>query len=143
MSRPTWDQTFMGLARTIAQRATCPRASVGACLVRDNLVLALGYNGAPRGMPHCSDIGCRIVPVGGRDSCQRTIHAEVNAILNAAFNGRETAHATLYVTMHPCDRCAALIVQAGVARVVWCDSYPSTVAETLLKEAGVVVDRME
>ena len=131
----------MEVARVVARRATCPRLAVGAVLVRGNLLVALGYNGAPRGMPHCTDVGCRMVEEGGEPHCHRAVHSEVNSILNAALEGRSTRGTTLYVTAHPCERCALLIVQAGVERVVWGAEYRGGGAADLLRSGGVLVER--
>lgn len=115
-SRPTWEETFFALARTWAARATCPRLSVGCVLVNsDHQVIASGYNGAARGEPHCTDAGCRIA--GGH--CVRAIHAELNALLQAARVGVSVRGTTLYVTHRPCVRCWVMLRQAGVEDVRW------------------------
>ena len=86
-ARPSWDEYFMRIAHEVATRSTCPRLAVGAVVVRDKRILTTGYNGSPSGMPHCEDIGCLIRVVDGRESCQRTLHAEQNAIIQAAYHG--------------------------------------------------------
>jgi dCMP deaminase len=138
MTRPTLDATFMDVARTFAKRATCPRASVGAVLVRDGIVLAQGWNGAVRGAPHCTEAGCDLQELHGRQSCFRAIHAEMNALLNAARTGASTLGATLYCTHAPCTRCAGYLVQAGIKRVVYAEEYGVT-GVTPLRNAGVEV----
>ena len=85
--RPSWDEYFMRIAHEVATRSTCPRLAVGAVIVRDKRILTTGYNGSPSGMPHCEDVGCLIRIVDGRESCQRTLHAEQNAIIQAAYHG--------------------------------------------------------
>jgi dCMP deaminase len=131
--RPNWDEYFAGVAQTVASRATCPRASVGAVLVRDRRILATGYNGAPSGADHCLDVGCLLV----NDHCQRATHAEANAIVQAALHGVNTDGSTIYCTHQPCSGCTKLILTAGVIRIVYLRSKPDEVAELLLSEAKV------
>ena len=114
MNRPTWDEVYMQIAQIIASRGTCPRAQVGAVLVDPgNRIISTGYNGAPKGMPHCTDVGCIILPNG---SCGRSVHAEINAMMQA---GPGTREATLYTTTSPCYPCAASIVNIGIVKVVF------------------------
>jgi dCMP deaminase len=133
--RPGWDEYFMQIARTVATRATCPRASVGAVLVRDHRILTTGYNGAPRHVAHCSDAGCRIV----NGHCVRSTHAEANAIVQGALHGISLDGATAYATHQPCVGCSKLLISAGVVRIVYDLPYPDEDAEALLGEAGVAV----
>lgn len=119
MIRQDWDAYFLSIAQAVATRATCPRLSVGCVLVLDRQILSTGYNGSMRGTPHCTDDGCVIV--GG--SCVRTIHAEANAIAQAAGNGVATKGATAYVTHRPCLACAKLLTNAGIARVSYAVDY--------------------
>lgn len=123
----------MEIARTVATRATCPRASVGAVLTREKRILTTGYNGAPRGVAHCTDVGC--IMVDGH--CQRATHAEANAIVQGALHGVGLAGATAYCTHQPCSACSKLLISAGVERIVYADAYPDPVAEALLAEARV------
>ncbi|GAC1573380.1 MAG: hypothetical protein NVS3B7_04650 [Candidatus Elarobacter sp.] len=132
-TRPGWDEYFMEIARTVATRATCPRASVGAVLTRDKRILTTGYNGAPRGVAHCTDAGC--IMVDGH--CQRATHAEANAIVQGALHGVGLAGATAYCTHQPCSGCSKLLISAGVERIVYAHAYPDAVAQALLAEAGV------
>lgn len=114
--RPSWDATFFSVANTMAQRATCPRRKVGAVVVNlDYQILTTGYNGSPRGLPHCTDVGCEMV----EGHCVRAVHAEANAILQAARVGTSLRYAIMYTTCKPCTRCALLIVQAGIEEVVY------------------------
>src|SRR5690606_16007044 len=122
--RPDWDEYFLQIARLAATRATCPRRRVGAVLVRDHRVLATGYNGSVHGAPHCDDAGCLIVIRDGRESCVRTVHAELNAIIQCAVNGVSSVGSTMYCTDFPCVACAKAMVQAGVVRVVYLADYP-------------------
>jgi dCMP deaminase len=134
-TRPGWDEYFIEIARTVATRATCPRASVGCVLTRERRILTTGYNGAPRGVAHCADVGCLLV----HDHCQRATHAEANAIVQGALHGVGVAGATAYCTHQPCINCAKLLISAGVERIVYEHAYPDPVAAELLAEAGVAV----
>lgn len=131
--RPGWDEYFMQIARTVATRATCPRASVGCVLTRDRRILTTGYNGAPRGVAHCTEVGCSIV----NDHCQRATHAEANAIVQAALHGVSLEGATAYCTHHPCVNCCKLFISAGIRQIVYTTAYPDPMAVALCKEAGV------
>lgn len=125
----------MQIARTVATRATCPRASVGCVLVRDRRILTTGYNGSPRGVPHCTDAGCILV----NDHCQRTTHAEANAIVQGALHGINLSGSIAYCTHQPCVNCTKLFISAGVVRLVYETAYVDPVAEKLLAEAAVEV----
>jgi dCMP deaminase len=133
--RPGWDEYFMEVARTVATRATCPRASVGAVLVRGHRILTTGYNGAPRGVAHCTEAGCEMV--GGH--CVRSTHAEANAVVQGALHGVSLDEATAYCTHQPCVNCAKLLVSAGIVRIVYRDAYLDTFSQALLAEAGVAL----
>ncbi len=137
VARPGWDEYFMEIARTVATRATCPRASVGAVLTRNKRILTTGYNGAPRGVAHCTEAGC--IMVDGH--CLRATHAEANAIVQGALHGVSLEGATAYCTHQPCSGCSKLLISAGVVRIVYGGAYPDAVAELLLAEAGVVLER--
>lgn len=125
----------MEVARTVATRATCPRASVGAVLVREHRILTTGYNGAPRNVAHCTEVGCEIV--GGH--CVRSTHAEANAVVQGALHGVSLDGASAYCTHQPCVHCAKLLISAGVARIVYDAAYPDPIAQQLLAEAGVAL----
>lgn len=146
MERPTRDQTFMALAKVFALRGTCPRASVGAVIVYDGHVIAHGYNGAPAGLPHCRDMSkpyhvsdgivrpCEDAPGQG---CMNAVHAEENAIAYAARVGVRCDGASLYCTHEPCLRCARLIIQSGIYRVVYQVPYRNHDGLSLLTRAGI------
>lgn len=125
----------MQIARTVATRATCPRASVGAILVRDHRMLTTGYNGAPRGVAHCTEVGCTLAG----DHCMRATHAEANAIVQAALHGVNVANSTAYCTHQPCVNCSKLLISAGVRKIVYEHAYPDPIAQELLSEAGVAL----
>jgi dCMP deaminase len=133
--RPGWDEYFMQIARTVATRATCPRASVGAVLVREHRILTTGYNGAPRGVAHCTQAGCMLV----NDHCARATHAEANAIVQGALHGVGLQNATAYCTHQPCVNCSKLLISAGVVKIIYQQPYPDAIATELLAEAGVAL----
>lgn len=143
LMRPTWDEYFMQIVELIKTRSTCLRRQVGAVIVKDKRILATGYNGAPVGCQHCSEIGCLReklnVPSGQRHELCRAIHAEQNAIVQAAYSGTSVKDATLYVTNQPCVLCAKLAINAGITRIVFSGEYPDELAMTLLNEAGIEV----
>jgi dCMP deaminase len=131
--RPSWDEYFMGITFAVAQRSTCDRAQVGAVIVRDKRILTTGYNGAPRGLPHCSEVGHLMV----NDHCVRTLHAEQNAIIQAALHGISVDGGTIYVTHQPCVTCAKMIINAGLVRVVYAGAYTDENAIAFLRQAQV------
>lgn len=141
--RPGWDEYFLKMARLAATRATCPRRRVGAVLVREHRVLATGYNGAVKGAPHCDDVGCLLVTRDGRQSCERTVHAELNAILQCAANGVSSRGSTMYCTDFPCVNCAKAMVQAGVVRVVYLADYPDPNSMEILQAGGIRLEKAE
>lgn len=138
MTRPTWDEYFMQKAVHAATRATCPRLSVGCVIVRDKHTLVDGYNGAAEGLPHCIDVGCLMD--GGH--CVRSEHAERNAINQAAREGINVQGATCYVTHFPCTRCANMLINVRIARVVYLYDYEPVDGGEFLRMAGVQVERM-
>ena len=117
--RASWDEYFMGIARAVASRSTCARKFVGAVIVRDRTILSTGYNGSIRGMPHCDEAD-HMMEDG---HCVRTIHAEINAIIQAAKNGTAIAGATIYVTASPCWHCFKAIANAGITRIAFGEFY--------------------
>ena len=139
MSRPSWDEYFMGIAFEVAERSTCPRARVGAVIVGAKRILTTGYNGAPAGLAHCTAVGCLMQ--GGH--CVRTLHAEQNAIIQAALHGVSVAGGVLYVTHQPCLICAKMVINAGIRRIVYGGEYPDELAVQFLEAAGVELVRFE
>lgn len=139
--RPPWDEYFMQIARVVATRSTCLRRQVGAVLVKDKRILTTGYNGAPRGLPHCLEVGCLReqlgIPSGERQELCRGLHAEQNAIIQAAYYGVSIAGATLYCTHQPCITCAKMLINAGIEKIIYEEAYPDELAEKMLREAGV------
>ena len=139
MKRPSWDQYFMALAELVAQRSTCMRRQVGCVIVKGRRVLSTGYNGAPTGLPHCSEVGCTRegIPAGERHELCRGLHAEQNGIIQAATFGVSVRGSTLYSTHQPCSVCAKMIVNAGIEKIVVREGYPDELARQLLNEAGI------
>ena len=139
--RPSWDEYFMRIANEVATRSTCPRLAVGAVIVRDKRILTTGYNGSPSGLPHCEDVGCLIRIVDGRESCQRTLHAEQNAIIQAAYHGVSVTGSSIYSTHQPCLMCVKMIMNAGISEVHYASGYPDPIAMELAAEAGLKMVR--
>jgi dCMP deaminase len=140
-TRPNWDEYFMEIAQTAMKRSTCLRRSVGALLVKDKHILATGYNGVPKNLRHCSETGClrqqMNVPSGKMHELCRGLHAEQNAIIQAALHGVPIDGATLYCTHQPCVVCAKMLINAGVKRIVFANPYPDELSENMLAEAGL------
>ena len=134
--RPDWDSYFMKIAAAVSERSTCDRAFVGCVLVREKRILTSGFNGSPAGQEHCDEAGHLMV----EGHCVRTIHAETNAIIQAALHGVSTREATCYVTHFPCINCTKALINAGIARIVYGESYRiDENALEFLKKAGVEV----
>ncbi len=147
-SRPTWDQYFMTITREVAERSTCLRAKVGAVMARDRSILATGYNGSPSGMPHCLDVGCLVyestTPTGDiEQNCFRTIHAEINAIAQAARNGTRIEGADIYVTHTPCIHCFKVLINTGISRVFFWKPYKLETIKELQDHSGVELIQVE
>lgn len=143
MQRPSWDRYFIDITRLVATRSTCLRRGVGALLVKERNILATGYNGAPSGISHCSETGClreRLkVPSGERHELCRGLHAEQNAIIQAARHGVNIDGATLYCTTMPCVICTKMLINAGIRRVVFDEGYADDLAREMIAESGIEV----
>lgn len=141
MSRPSWDEYFMAITDQVAERATCKRRHIGAILVKDKRILATGYNGTPAGLAHCDEVGClreqRNIPSGTQHELCRGIHAEQNAVIQAARHGIAIDGATVYCTHQPCVLCAKILINAGVQDIVYREAYPDALATEMLSEAGI------
>jgi dCMP deaminase len=144
-ARPSWRDYFMEITQLVAKRATCTRRVVGAVIVKEKRILATGYNGAPSGIRHCHEVGCLReqlkVASGVRHELCRGIHAEQNAIIQAALHGVSIKGATLYCTNQPCSICAKMIINAGIREIVYGDGYDDVMATEMLTEAGVKVSQ--
>lgn len=144
MNRPNWDEYFMEMAEVAQKRSTCTRRSVGAVIVKNKRIMATGYNGVPMGIEHCESRGCLRdhlnIPSGQRHELCRGLHAEQNAIIQAAHLGQSIAGGTLYCTNQPCVICAKMIINAGLERIVIKDGYPDELAVEMLSEAGLKIE---
>jgi len=144
--RPDWDAYFMEIAGIIAKRSTCLRRNVGALIVKDKRILATGYNGAPSGLAHCRDLGClrelKHVASGERHELCRGLHAEQNAIIQAAYHGVSIKGAALYSTHLPCSICVKMVINAGIGHVLHLEGYPDDLAATLISESGIIITRV-
>jgi dCMP deaminase len=141
--RPEWDDYFLEIAEVVKQRATCIRRKVGCLIVQDKRILATGYNGAPQNISHCDEGTCiRIkmnVPSGERHELCRGLHAEQNAIIQAAKHGINIGGSTLYCTTQPCAICAKMIINANIKRIVYKGDYPDDLSKEILEESGVSI----
>ena len=145
MNRPSWDEYFMQMAELTAQRSTCLRRQVGAIIVKEKHIIATGYNGAPKGLPHCEELGGCLrekleIPSGERHELCRALHAEQNVIIQAATLGQSIEGATIYITHQPCIICAKMIINAGISRIVIRRGYPDEMSRGMLREAGLKVE---
>ncbi|HET6418816.1 MAG TPA: cytidine/deoxycytidylate deaminase family protein [Geobacteraceae bacterium] len=145
MERPSWDEYFMEITHLVARRSTCLRRKVGAVLVKDKNILATGYNGAPSGVAHCLEVGCMrerlSIRSGERHELCRGLHAEQNAIVQAAKHGTNINGSTIYCTTMPCIICSKVIINAGIRRIVYEQGYPDQLAGEMIEEAGIEVTR--
>ena len=145
--RPGWDEYFMEIAEIVKKRSTCLRREVGAIIVKDNRILSTGYNGAPKGLPHCSETGCLRaelnVPSGERHELCRGLHAEQNAIIQAAVFGTAIDGATIYTTLSPCIVCTKMIINAGIKRIVLRENYNDDLAIKMIRESAIEVTKFE
>lgn len=144
--RIPWDHYFMRIARLVARRSTCIRRKVGAVIVRDKHILTTGYNGAPKGLAHCTEIGCLReelgIPSGERVEICRGIHAEQNALVQAARFGISLEGGVLYCTTQPCVTCAKLLINAGIERIIYLEGYADKLGNRMLIESGVVLEQL-
>ncbi len=145
MERPSWDEYFMQITRLVATRSTCLRRQVGALLVKEKNIMATGYNGVPTGITHCDVTGCLRdqlnVPSGERHELCRGLHAEQNAIIQAARHGANIEGSILYCTDSPCIICSKMLINAGICEVVFDRGYPDTLSLEMLTEAGITYRR--
>lgn len=143
LTRPDWDEYFLEIAGLVSRRSTCLRRKVGALLVKDKRLLATGYNGAPRGLLHCSETGCLRkdlkVPPGERHELCRGLHSEQNALLQAALHGVSVKDSVLYCTTQPCIICAKMLINAGIKEIIIISGYPDKMSMDFFDQAGVLV----
>lgn len=141
MARPSWDEYFMSIAHQVATRSTCTRRQVGAVLVKGKRILATGYNGVPIGLEHCDTAGCLRdklgIPSGERHEMCRGLHAEQNAVIQAARFGIAMDGSTVYSTTRPCVLCAKILINSGVVEIVSSAGYPDALSESIIEESGI------
>jgi len=139
--RPSWDDYFMEIAHLVKTRSTCLRRQVGCVIVKDKRILCTGYNGAPVGCSHCLDVGCLReklgIPSGQRHELCRAVHAEQNAIAQAALKGISLEGASAYVTTQPCSLCSKILINSGIKHILYTGDYPDPLSLELLQEAGI------
>ena len=145
MPRPSWNEYFISITKMVANRSTCLRRYVGAVLVKEKRILATGYNGAPAGLKHCEEVGClrenSSIPSGTRHELCRGLHAEQNAIIQAAYHGISIGGSILYCTNKPCVICTKMLINAGVTNVFYIDGYDDPLSDEMLAEAGIQIVR--
>jgi len=143
MERPSNDEYFMEMAQLVSSRSTCMRRRVGAVIVKEKRVLSTGYNGSPKGTKHCEELGCiRVkmnVPSGTRHELCRGVHAEQNAVTQAAYFGVSVDGATIYTTTYPCSMCAKILINAGIKEIVYSEGYADDLSKDLLQETGIKI----
>jgi len=145
--RPSYDGYFMEMAHVVSKRSTCLRRNVGAILVKDKHILSTGYNGAPKGLKHCSEVGClrenMDIPSGERHELCRGLHAEQNVIIQAAVFGVSITGSTLYCTNTPCVVCVKMLINAGVKEIIYSGEYPDDLAKKMLGESNLKIKRFK
>jgi dCMP deaminase len=145
--RPSWDNYFMDITMLVAKRSTCLRRAVGAVIVKDKRILSTGYNGAPTGIRHCLETGYLReqlnIESGQRHELCRGIHAEQNAIIQAAYHGVSVKEASLYCTNLPCSICAKMIINAGIRKIYYQSGYADDLSREMLREAGVEMTKLD
>ncbi len=146
-SRPGWNSYFIEMAFLVSKRSTCLRRQVGAILVKDKHILATGYNGAARDLKHCEEIGClrekMKVPSGERHEICRGLHAEQNAIIQAAKMGVIIQDAVIYTTHKPCILCAKMLINSGIKEIFYVHGYPDELSDEMLKESGIKMEQIQ
>ena len=144
--RPSWNEYFMSITSQVAERSTCTRRKVGAILVKDKRILATGYNGAPSNISHCLDVGClreqQGIPSGERHELCRGLHAEQNAIIQAAVLGFSVRGATLYCTNMPCAICTKMLINIEIEKAYYLEGYPDSLTDMMMSEAQIPLIKM-
>ena len=146
-SRPSWETYFMNITNLVAERSTCLRRAVGAVLVKDKRILSTGYNGSPSNLKHCAEVGCLReklgIESGKMHELCRGIHAEQNAIIQAAYHGVSVKGASIFCTNQPCSICARMIINAGIKKIYYQSGYADSLAKELLGEAGIELQQID
>lgn len=145
--RPSWDSYFMKIAEDVSTRSTCIRRQVGAVIVKDKRLLTTGYNGAPTGISHCNEKNCLRtiynVPSGERHELCRGLHAEQNAIIQAAYYGVSVKDARIYITHKPCSICTKMLINSGIREFIYRNPYTDSLADDMAEESGIIITVME
>lgn len=145
--RPNWDEYFFKIIDVVKERSTCIRRQVGAVIVKDNHILATGYNGVPTGISHCEDVGCLReklnVPSGQRHELCRGLHAEQNAIIQAAKYGIMIEGSKIYTNAKPCSICTKMIINSGIKEIIFIEYYNDPLADELLSETDLIIRKFE
>ena len=145
--RAPWSRYFMDITCLVAERSTCLRRKVGAIAVKDKRILATGYNGAPAGVPHCLEVGCLReqlgIPSGQRHEICRGLHAEQNVIIQAAVHGISLKGSEIYCTHQPCLICTKMLINCGITKVYFLESYPDELAAAMIREAGIPFEALK
>lgn len=143
INRPPWDEYFMKIAEDVSTRSTCIRRKVGAVIIKNKRILSTGYNGAPAGISHCTEKTClrsiNNVPSGERHELCRGLHAEQNAIIQAAYHGVSIADSEIYITNQPCSICTKMLINSGITKFIYKDPYNDELAREMIQEAGIEV----
>ncbi|MHB8110571.1 MAG: deoxycytidylate deaminase [Syntrophorhabdaceae bacterium] len=146
-NRPDWGSYFMEIARIVSMRSTCLRRQVGAVIVKDKRILASGYNGAPSGLKHCMEVSClretMKIASGERHELCRGLHAEQNAIIQAAYHGVSINGADLYCTHLPCSICIKMLINAGIQKVYYEEGYPDDLSMNMINESRIIVTKID
>jgi len=147
MTRPSWNEYFMEIALLVRKRSTCLRRQIGCVLVNDKKIMATGYNGSPSGLRHCGEIGCLRkemgIPSGERHELCRALHAEQNAIIQAAISGINISGSTVFCTHFPCSLCAKMLINAKISNIYYIEGYPDELSKSLLSEANIPAEKIE
>ncbi|MHA2378777.1 MAG: deoxycytidylate deaminase [Candidatus Thorarchaeota archaeon] len=147
LARKSKDVYFSEIADLVSSRSTCLRNQVGAVIVKEAQILSTGYNGAPKGLPHCDEVGCLRenlgVKPGERHELCRGLHAEQNAVIQAAYHGVSVREAKIYCTTKPCSICTKMLINAGIREIVYIESYEDDLANQLIKESGLKIRQVE
>ena len=145
--RPDWDSYFMEIADIVSKRSTCIRRSVGALIVKNKQILATGYNGAPSGLKHCMEVGCvrdqMGIASGERHELCRGLHAEQNAIIQAAYHGVTINGAHLYCTHLPCSICIKMLINSGIKKVFYLEGYPDDLSMKMIDESSILIEKVD
>ncbi|OGL40101.1 MAG: cytidine deaminase [Candidatus Schekmanbacteria bacterium RIFCSPHIGHO2_02_FULL_38_11] len=147
MNRPSWNEYFMEIALLVRKRSTCIRRQIGCVIVSDKKIMATGYNGAPSGLRHCLDMGCLRekmgIPSGQRHELCRALHAEQNAIIQAAISGINIKGSTIFCTHFPCSLCAKMLINVKASKIYYIEGYPDDLSKSLFYESNIPTEKID